>query len=77
VRQEIPSLRDSIWEADYVTVPTRGEAKEPEVPVHELPALIADLRREMAEASRALEFERAAVIRDRIQELDREWLARK
>ena len=70
----ISSLRDSIWERDYVTVPVAREAVEPEVPLHELPELIEALRREMAEASRALEFERAAELRDRIQALEAERL---
>ena len=70
----ISSLRDTIWERDYVTVPVAREAEEPEVPLHELPELIEALRREMAEASRALEFERAAELRDRIQALEAERL---
>jgi excinuclease ABC subunit B len=69
VVKKISSLRESIWEADYVTVPTRKEAAE-ELPSHELPALIAGLRREMAEAAKGLEFERAAELRDRIRELE-------
>jgi len=72
--KSISSLRDSIWERDYVTVPVAREAVEPEVPLHELPELIDALRREMAEASRALEFERAAELRDRIQALEAERL---
>ena len=59
-----------IVEADYVTVPTRKEAPEEMLPSHELPALIAGLRREMAEAAKGLEFERAAELRDRIRELE-------
>jgi excinuclease ABC subunit B len=75
VVKRIASLRDSIWEADYVTVPTRREREAPEVPLHELEAVLADLRREMAEASAALEFERAAELRDRIRALEAERLA--
>jgi excinuclease ABC subunit B len=70
VIKKISSLRESIWEADYVTVPTRKEAPEESLPAHELPALIAGLRREMAGAAKALEFERAAELRDRIRELE-------
>jgi excinuclease ABC subunit B len=75
VVKRIASLRDSIWEADYVTVPRRKERPEPEVPLHELERVVADLRREMAEASAALEFERAAELRDRIRALEAERLA--
>jgi excinuclease ABC subunit B len=70
VVKKISSLRESIWEADYVTVPTRKEAAQELLPAHELPALIAGLRREMADAAKGLEFERAAELRDRIRELE-------
>ncbi len=74
VVKRIASLRDSIWEADYVTVPRRTERPEAEIPSHELPALIDGLRREMAEAARELEYERAAELRDRIRALEAERL---
>jgi len=76
VKKRISSLRDSIWEADYVTVPKRTERAEPEVPAHELPRLIEDLRREMQHAAKALEYERAAELRDRIRVLEAERLSR-
>jgi len=71
IQKRISSLRESIWEQDYVTVPTRREA---EVPAHELPELIEALRREMREAAQKLDFERAAELRDRLRELDAERL---
>jgi excinuclease ABC subunit B len=75
--KRISSLRDSIWEQDYVTVPKRAEAKgEAAVPAHEIPALLEGLRREMREAARELEFERAAQLRDRIHALESELLGR-
>jgi excinuclease ABC subunit B len=74
VVKSIASLRDSIWEADYVTVPKRAERNLPDVPLHEVQRVIADLRREMNEASKALEFERAAELRDRIRALEAERL---
>ncbi len=74
VTKAISSLRDSIWERDYVTVPVAAESAEPEIPLHEIPELIDGLRREMAEASKELDFERAAELRDRIRALDAERL---
>jgi len=74
VVKRISSLRDSIWEGDYVTVPKRKERPEPEIPTHELPALLEGLRREMGEAAGDLEFERAAELRDRIRALESERL---
>jgi excinuclease ABC subunit B len=45
------------------------EKEEEEVPREELPLLLEDLEREMLEAARRLEFERAAQLRDKIKEL--------
>jgi excinuclease ABC subunit B len=75
VVKRIASLRDSIWEADYVTVPKRSEQPAEAVPLGELDERIAALRREMAEAAAALEFERAAALRDRVRALEAERLA--
>ncbi len=77
VRKRISSLRESIWEADYVTVPTVRERPEAGIPAHEIPALLEGLRREMAEAARALDFERAAELRDRVRALEAEQLRRR
>ena len=76
VVKKISSLRDSIWEADYVTVPLPTEKPEAGIPTHELPALLQGLRREMAEAAKALDFEHAAELRDRIRALEAERLSR-
>ncbi len=78
VVKKIASLRDSIWEKDYVTVPTREEkrAREVDVPFHELPLVITALRREMKEAAGKLDYEHAAELRDRIKLLEAERLAR-
>ncbi len=72
--KSIASLRDSIWDKDYVTVPIRDELAEPAIPAHELPELMESLRREMRKAAAALDFERAAVVRDRLRELEAERL---
>jgi excinuclease ABC subunit B len=72
--KRISSLRDSIWEQDYVTVPAATQELEASIPLHELPELIDSLSREMREAARELDFERAAVLRDRLQELEAERL---
>jgi excinuclease ABC subunit B len=63
-------MRDSIWERDHVEIPD----SLPRIPIHEIPELIADLKREMRESAKALEFERAAELRDRIEELESERL---
>jgi excinuclease ABC subunit B len=74
VAKRIDSLRDSIWESDYVTV-SKGDAEEVSgVPPHELAAVIDALREEMNAAAKELDFEHAAELRDRIQALERERL---
>ncbi len=69
ITKRITSIRESIWEQDYVTVPTAAEADD-RIPPHELPRKIEVLRREMREAAKQLEFERAADLRDRIRALE-------
>jgi len=68
--KRIANLRDSIWERDHVDVPDAL----PRIPVHEIPEIIEDLKREMRALAKALEFERAAELRDRIEELESERL---
>ncbi len=55
-------------------VPAREADAEPPVPAHELPELIESLTREMRKAAKELDFERAAVLRDRLRELEAERL---
>jgi excinuclease ABC subunit B len=71
--KRISSLRDSIWEHDYVTVP-KSESNQLAIPAHELPELIAGLRRDMQAAAKELVFERAAELRDQIRILEAEYL---
>jgi excinuclease UvrABC helicase subunit UvrB len=47
---------------------------QPRIPIHEIPELIEGLKREMRESAKALEFERAAELRDQIEELESERL---
>lgn len=68
VRKQILSIRESVEEKDYFTVPAE------EIPFSEIPHLIRDLERRMKEASRKLEFEEAAKLRDKIRELKKLYL---
>jgi excinuclease ABC subunit B len=68
--KRIANMRDSIWERDHVEVPT----EKPRIPIHEISGLIEGLKREMRELAKALEFERAAELRDQIEELESERL---
>jgi excinuclease ABC subunit B len=58
----------SIVEADYVTVPLEEPESEPSTP-DQLQALMANLEKQMREAAKRFEFEKAAELRDRVKAL--------
>jgi len=68
--KSIDNILGSVYEADYVTVPV-GEKGVEYVKADEIAADIKQLTKEMKEAARNLEFERAAQIRDEIKEMSR------
>ncbi len=69
VRKEMNDILSSIYEADYVTVSV--EDKMEAYISGDIPAMIGKLEQEMKAAAKALEFERAAKLRDEIKELSR------
>ncbi len=76
IRKAISESLVEAVEADYVDLPAAvGEAAGEYVPLAEIPRRVAALRREMREAAAALEFERAADLRDEIQRLQDHELA--
>ena len=70
MRKAIPDILQSIYEADYVTIPMAAEKPEEYVSLFEIPKLIGRLKREMREAASRLDFETAAELRDRIKNLE-------
>lgn len=76
VQKKIGSVLDSIYERDYVTVPMAAEdAPEYLAPV-DIKRSIRDIRRKMKKAADAMEFEKAAQYRDRLQVLEKMELER-
>ncbi len=71
VEANISSLSDSRYEADYVTVPV---AADDDIDLLEVPKEVERLRKEMRQAAEDLDYERAAVLRDRIRELEEKAL---
>jgi excinuclease ABC subunit B len=65
VKRNIMDLGMAIVEADYLTVPMAAE-EGAEYRPEQLPQIVAALELEMKEAAQALEFEKAAQLRDRI-----------
>jgi excinuclease ABC subunit B len=70
IRKNITDVLSSLAEQDYVTVEVERDDEFPEIPLDEIPRAIEDLTREMFEAARDLEFEKAADMRDRIRKLE-------
>ena len=66
-----------VYDADYVTVPFAAEKGEDYSSVKAIPKLIEGLRKEMKRAAANLEFEKAAEIRDQINELQEKELGLK
>jgi len=69
IQKEIPAALYEISEADYYTVPIAAERSEQYLPKGELTAIIKEMEKEMRTAAKNLDFERAAVLRDKINEL--------
>ena len=59
----------AVAEADYVTVPLEEEPEVEKLAPEELERYLAELEREMREAAKRFEFERAAQLRDRLKGL--------
>jgi excinuclease ABC subunit B len=75
VRKDMVSILDSIYEADYVTVPRASEEAVEYQAVKDIPKRIAQLHKQMKEAADNLEFELAAEIRDEIKALEERELS--
>jgi excinuclease ABC subunit B len=65
VRRNISDLGMAVVEADWVTVPMAAD-EGAEYRPEQLPEIVAALEEEMKQAAQALEFEKAAHLRDRI-----------
>src|SRR5947199_299520 len=71
IRKAIAEPLAAVCEADYLTVPVAEEEDElAALAPAELAKRVAALRKEMRDAAKQLEFERAAEIRDRIKTLE-------
>lgn len=71
IKKAIPDLLQSIHERDYVTVPIAAEDPDLYLPARDLAKTIRKLTKQMKEAADRMDFETAAVYRDRIRALDR------
>ncbi len=69
--KSIREIRASVYEADYVPIPSVEEGEADYGSLEELRRRIRSLTREMREKAARLEFERAAEIRDQLKELQK------
>ncbi|MBM4312012.1 MAG: excinuclease ABC subunit B, partial [Deltaproteobacteria bacterium] len=74
IKKSISSILSTVYEKDYVTVPVAAESHAEYHSLKEAQAEIKKLKKQMLEAARELEFEKAAELRDRMQALEKEML---
>jgi len=70
IQKNIDNILESPYEADYVTVPVVSEEEELYMTPELLDKMIEDLKSKMIDAASKLEFEEAALFRDRITALE-------
>jgi excinuclease ABC subunit B len=71
IKKDISDILGSVYEADYVSIPTVSEPEEEYIPLDRSPKAIRSLKKEMFRAARRLDFEEAARLRDRIVYLEK------
>jgi excinuclease ABC subunit B len=71
IRKDIAVILESVYENDYVTVPKVEEPIAEGADIEHVRKAIARIRKEMLEAARELDFEKAAELRDRMLELEK------
>ena len=69
IQKNIADILESVYEADYVTVPSVAEEAEAYQSPEEIQERVRVLSERMLEAAQDLEFEEAARLRDEIREL--------
>jgi len=74
IQKNIDEIMGSVYEADYVTVPAVAEEEGEYMTLERLKEMIEDLTVRMKAAAGSLEFEEAALLRDRIRALEKKEL---
>jgi len=71
IKKSIRDIRESVYEADYVSLPTVREEGLARWTPEDLGETIRTMRSQMKDYAAKLEFEKAAELRDKIRELER------
>jgi excinuclease ABC subunit B len=74
IQKNIDDILGSVYEADYGEIPAIAEKEGPYLTAEQLDEVIRDLTAKMKEASERLEFEQAALLRDKIKDLEKREL---
>ena len=74
IQKNIDEILGSVYESDYVTVPAVAEEEGEYMTSERLKEMIEDLTVRMKAAAGSLEFEEAALLRDRIRALEKKEL---
>ena len=77
IQKDIDDILGSVYEADYVTVPTIAEEEAEYLTPERIREMVKDLEKKMKQAARKLEFEEAALLRDEIRALEQKELEMK
>ncbi len=75
IKKNIQAALRTVYEEDYFTVPIAAEEEAEYLSTADIPKLIGHLEKEMRAAAKALDFERAAELRDRIKKLREQEMA--
>lgn len=75
ISKNISTILDTVYEADYSDMPMAAEGAAEYVEIASIPKLIEEARKEMRAAAAKLEFENAAALRDRIVQLEQQFLS--
>ncbi len=75
IKKNIQAALRTVYEEDYFTVPVAAEEREEYISTIEIPNLIIRWEKEMRAAAKALDFERAAELRDKIKALRQKEMA--
>jgi excinuclease ABC subunit B len=74
IKKNIDNVLGTVYEADYVTVPTLAEKEAAYLTPERIQEMIKDLHQKMIDAAQDLEFEKAARLRDEITVLEKKEL---
>jgi excinuclease ABC subunit B len=74
IKKEVVDILSSIYEKDYYTVPI-DELEEQGIEPKKLSRMVSKLRKEINEAAKRWDFEKAAQLRDRLMKLEKMEIA--